>query len=113
MDGSKYGQNRVGGVGVPGFLGEEKEKKTGKMGLRDKEWKASRPLDLVHVLIVRLIGEIICKHLRPPAEGPNARLSLAWGSRFPESKYPNPGHPAFCYVPLRNLRRPPKNFRVS
>jgi hypothetical protein len=37
IEGSKWGFPQGGGVGVPGFLGEEKEKKTGKKGTGNRE----------------------------------------------------------------------------
>jgi hypothetical protein len=45
-------------------LGEEKENNTGKKDCGTGYRKVPRSMDLVHVLIVRQNGEIICKHLR-------------------------------------------------
>jgi hypothetical protein len=62
IEGPKWGFPQGGG-GVPGFLGEEKEKKTEK-GTAEQGIESARPLDLVHALIVRREMEIICKLLQ-------------------------------------------------
>ena len=51
------------GVGVPGFWGEGKGNKA-KKGDCGTRIESARPLDLVHTLIVRRSGEIICKDLQ-------------------------------------------------
>ena len=68
------------GVGYPDFW----EKKRGirpKKGTREQGIKSTRPLDLVHALIMRRSGEIICKPLRLEDHGFSGSRIRTWDTR--------------------------------
>jgi hypothetical protein len=70
-------------------IGENEQKK----GTREQGIESARPLDLVHALIVRRSGEIICKPLR---SGRRLRIEVSW---FPRSEKPELGHMAInCHM---------------
>ena len=92
--GRKNDFHREGGWGTRIFR-RRKGEKGRKNGSAEQGIESARPLDLVHALIVRRNGEIICK---PPS---------ALGSRSSRSENADLGHPVFSYLPLWDLRHPP------